>query len=192
MLALAEENSHVRSEEFVSGADEKVAIERGHVDQAVRAVVYGVDVGERSGGVRQADDLFDGIDRADRVRSVADRDEFGFGIELRCEILDVERAVSGVDFCPTNRHAFFFEREPGGDVGVVIEARDQDFVAGAEVAADRARHRIGQRGHVGAEDDFIGAAVQKVSHGGAGFGEHGVSVAAGRVGSAGVGVVAAR
>ena len=97
-----------------------------------------------------------------------------------------------MNFCPADGHAFFFEREPGRNVGVVIEARDQDFVAGAEVAADRARHHIGQRGHVGAEDDFIGGAVEEVGHGGAGFGDHGVGVAAGGVGSAGVGVVAAR
>ena len=51
---------------------------------------------------------------------------------------------------------------------------------------------IGQRGHVGAEDDFVGAAVQEVGHGGAGFGDHGVGAAAGGVGSAGVGVVAAQ
>ncbi len=76
-----------------------------------------------------------------------------------------------MNFCPANRYSFFFEREPGRDIGVVIEARDQDFVAGAKVAADRARHRVRQRGHVGAEDDFVGAAIQEVGHGGAGCGE---------------------
>ena len=54
------------------------------------------------------------------------------------------------------------------------------------------RHGVGQRGHVGAEDDFISGAVEEVGHGGAGFGKHGVGVAAGGVGSARVGVVAAQ
>ena len=91
----------------------------------------------------------------------------------------------------------FLEREPGGNVGVVIETRDQDFVAGSEVAAadlatKGAGDGVGERGHVGAEDDFVSGAVQEVGHGGAGFGEHGVGIAAGGVGSAGVGVVAAQ
>ena len=47
MLALAEEHAHVRSEEFISGTDQEVAVERGHVDQAVRPIVHGVDIGER-------------------------------------------------------------------------------------------------------------------------------------------------
>ena len=54
------------------------------------------------------------------------------------------------------------------------------------------RHGERQRGHVRPEDDFVGAAVQEVGHGAAGFGDHGVGAAAGGVGSAGVGVVAAQ
>ena len=82
--------------------------------------------------------------------------------------------------------------QPRRDVGVVVKARDHDFVARLEFAADGAGHRIGQRGHVLTEDDFIGAAVQEVGHGAARFGDHGVGVAAGGVGSARVGVVAAK
>ncbi len=48
VLALAEKDSHVRAEEFVGGADQEVAVERGDIDQAVGAVVDGVDVGERA------------------------------------------------------------------------------------------------------------------------------------------------
>ena len=74
----------------------------------------------------------------------------------------------------------------------MVEAGDYDFVAGLQLAADGAGHRVGERGHVGAEGDFVGGAVQEVGHGGAGFGDHGVGAAAGGVGSAGVGVVAAQ
>ena len=78
----------------------------------------------------------------------------------------------------------------------MIEARDYDFVARAKLAvayrsANGAAHGVGERGHVGAEDDFVRGAVQEVGHGASGFGDHGVGVAAGGVGSAGVGVVAA-
>ena len=64
VLALAEEHAHVRAKEFVGRARQEIAIERGDVDQAVRAVVDGVDVGEGSGGVGEADDFFHGIDGA--------------------------------------------------------------------------------------------------------------------------------
>ena len=82
VLALAEEHSHVRAEEFVGGADEKIAIERGDIDEAVRAVVDGIDVSERAGGVGEADDFLDGIDGADRVRCVADRNQLGSLVDL--------------------------------------------------------------------------------------------------------------
>ena len=67
MLALAEQDAHVRAEKFVGRTDEEIAIEGGDVDQAMRAVVDGVNVGEGSGGMGEADDLFDGIDGADSV-----------------------------------------------------------------------------------------------------------------------------
>ncbi len=40
-----------------------------------------------------------------------------------------------MDLGPAYGHAFFFEREPWRNVGIVIETRDQNFVAGAKVAA---------------------------------------------------------
>ena len=73
----------------------------------------------------------------------------------------------------------------------MIEARNQNFIAGLELTAYRAGNRERQRRHVRAEGDFVGAAVEEVGHGGAGFRNHGVGAAAGSVGSAGVGVVAA-
>jgi hypothetical protein len=85
-------------------------------------------------------------------------------------------------------YAFFFERAPGGDVGVVVEGGDDDFVASFQLAADGASEREGDGGHVLAEDDFIGVAVEKIRHGGARGGDHGIVGAAGGEGPAGVGV----
>ena len=48
-----------------------------------------------------------------------------------------------------------------------------------------------QRGHIGAEDDFIGFAAKKIRHGGTCAGDHRVGAATGGVGAAGVGVVRA-
>ena len=55
------------AEKFVGGAGEEVAVERGDVDQAVRSVVNGVDIGEGSGLMREADNLFYRIDGAYRI-----------------------------------------------------------------------------------------------------------------------------
>ncbi len=75
VLALAEEDAHVRAEEFVGRTRQKIAIERGHVDQPVRAVVHGVDVGESSRGVGEADDFLDWIDGANGIRGVSGCDQ---------------------------------------------------------------------------------------------------------------------
>ncbi len=66
-----------QSEEFVGRARQKIAVERGNVDQAVRAVVDGVNVGERSGGVGQLHYNSDRINRADGIRSVTNGDKCG-------------------------------------------------------------------------------------------------------------------
>ena len=102
MLALAEEHAHVRAEKFVSRARQKIAIERGNVDQAVRAVVHGVDVGERAGGVGEPHDFLHGIDGADGIGGVSDGDQLRLGIDLRGEVSHVERAVFVVDLGPAD------------------------------------------------------------------------------------------
>ena len=48
MLALAIKNAQMRTEEFVRGADQEIAIESAHVDGSVRRVVDGVDVAQRA------------------------------------------------------------------------------------------------------------------------------------------------
>src|ERR1700734_630398 len=151
-----------------------------------------VHVGERAGGVSEAYDFLYGIDCADGIRRVADGNQFCALVYFARQVVEIEGAIFFVNFSPADGNAFFFEGEPGGDVGIVIEARDQDFVARAEVATNGAAHGVGERGHIGPEDDFISGAVEEVGHGGAGFGKHGVGVAAGGVGPAGVGIVAAQ
>src|SRR5579859_7770802 len=97
-----------------------------------------------------------------------------------------------MDFGPANGYtAILGHGKPGGDVGIVVETGDDDFVSGLQFTTNRARDGVGQRGHVWAESDFVGAAVEEVGHGGAGFGDHGVGAPAGGIGSAGVGVVVA-
>jgi hypothetical protein len=77
-LALAVERAHVRAEEFVGRADEKIGVERAHIDRAVRRVVNGVDEHERADSVGQLGYFSDGVDGADGVRGVTNGNEFRF------------------------------------------------------------------------------------------------------------------
>src|SRR5204862_320084 len=47
------------------------------------------------------------------------------------------------------------------DVAVVVEARDEDLVAGTELATDGAREREIERRHVRSEDDLLGRAAEE-------------------------------
>jgi hypothetical protein len=64
VLALAVENAHVRTEKLVGRADQKIAVERAHVNRTVRSVVDGIDVTQGSGLPRQAHHFGDVVDRA--------------------------------------------------------------------------------------------------------------------------------
>ena len=110
----------------------------------------GVDVSKGSGLVRELNDVLDRIDGADSVRGVSDGDQFRVLVDLRRQVGHVERAIFVVDLGPTDGHpAVFRHQEPRGDVGVMVEARDEDLISGLEFAADRARDGKGQRRHVG-------------------------------------------
>ena len=57
------------------------------------------------------------------------------------------------------------ELEPGGDVAVMVELRDEDLVALAQRAAEGARQREVEGRHVGAEDRLVGIAAQECRRG---------------------------
>ena len=141
----------------------------------------------------EVDDFLYRIDGADCIRGVSDRDQFGVLVDLAARsAMSRVQSSSWISTQRTVTPAIFAMSEPGRDVGVVVEAGEQDLVSGLEFAANGAADGEGQRGHVRAEDDFVSAAVQEVGHGAAGSGDHRVGAAAGGVGSAGVGVVVAQ
>ncbi len=71
----APEDADVRAVELVGGAGEEVGAERGDVDEGVRGVVDGVHEHERAGGVGEIGGAPHVVDRAERVRGGADREE---------------------------------------------------------------------------------------------------------------------
>ena len=142
----------MRPEELVRRADEHVAAPRGDVDRPVRAVVDGVDPGERAGLVGQLDDAADVRRRADGVRGRRERHDARPVGQLAREVVVVEREVVGhVDELDVDPDVAL-DLEPGRDVGVVIEARDERprrpaaaFARGARQQEVQARSCSGRR-----------------------------------------------
>src|ERR1700688_5333365 len=102
MLALAEEHAYVRAEEFVGGTGEKITIEGGHIDEAVRAVVDGVYVGKGAGSVGKANDCFDGIECADCVGCIANCYQPGAVVDFAGEVGQVDGAIFVVNLSPAD------------------------------------------------------------------------------------------
>ena len=122
----------MRAEELVRRAEEDVDAERGDVDRRVRPVVDGVRPGERTGRVRQLDYTRRVGHRPEGVRGEREGDDAGSIRQLALEVVEVEGRVR-VDFDKADAEVeVVAELEPRRDVAVVVEARDEDLVAGRE------------------------------------------------------------
>ena len=88
------------------------------------------------------------------------------------------------------RAAVVSGHHPRRDVGVVVERRAHDLIAGTELAGDRPREGEGERRHVGAEHDPLGRRAQELADGGAGAVEELTGGPAGGEGAPDVGGVA--
>ncbi len=65
----------------------------------------------------------------------------------------------GIEIHPAHHKAQVFrQQQPGRHIGIVVHARQHDFVARLETPAEAARHVEGQARHVLAEHDFGGRA----------------------------------
>ena len=180
----------MRAVELVGGAREEVGAERGDVDERVRGVVDGVDEHERAGGVGELGRAAHVVDRPERVRRGADREELRPRSERRGEVLHVELAGLGVEaHGPDLEAALARDAAPGIDVGVVVELGDHDLVARGPALAQRAPEVERERRHVGAERDLGGPAAQEVGERLARGRERGVGLDARRVRPVRVGVV---
>src|SRR5262249_23583903 len=81
--------------------------------------------------------------------------------ELAFQIVEVEARVLP-DLDEADAQAVVTgELQPGRDVAVVVEARDEDLIARLERARERAREREVERRHVLAEDRLLGWAAEE-------------------------------
>ena len=84
----------------------------------------------------------DVVDRAGAVRRPAEGGDPRAVGELGGEVVEVDQAGVGVDAGLAHGDAAVLGRQhPRRDVGVVVEARHQDLVAGAELAAAASARR---------------------------------------------------
>ena len=119
----------MRAEKLVGRAHQEVAIEFANINWPVRRVMDGINERESPGLARQAHYFFNVVNRSHRIRSVADGNQPGVAGDLACKIIHIERAVGFIDIHKSDGCATFLQRTPGGDIGVVIEVSDDNFVS---------------------------------------------------------------
>ena len=130
----------MRPEPLVGRAGQRVAAERGDVDRAVRRGVDGVDEDARAGAVRGGDDARQVGDRADRVGGGGDRDPARALPRARPRRRRrAARACRDRARRSAPRAGARGGDEPRRDVGVVVQARADDLVAGLQRSARRRR-----------------------------------------------------
>ena len=155
-----------RAVDLVAGEDEEVAVEVLHVDRHVHGALAAVDQHRNATRMRDAHDLLDRRDRAQRIRHLGDGDQLGAVGQALLEFLDVEDAEI-VDRHPDQLGALPLADEmPGHDVGVVLHDRQHDLVALADIGhAIAIGDRVDRRGRVRGEDDVVGARrIEEAAH----------------------------
>src|ERR1700687_4489082 len=83
----------------------------------------------------------------------------------------------------------FCDEQPGGNIGVMVQASDHDFVAGLQSSSQAAADSEGEGSHVGTKDDLLGAGgIEKVGYRPACFSHDGVGFSTGTKRAAVVGI----
>ncbi len=156
-LAAAVKNARAgRAEHLVAAESVEVAAERPHVDALVRSALGAVHEHCRAGGLGGGDHLPRGVDGAQSVRHLAEGDQLGGAFEQLVELVETELAalvdVDVLDVRAVGRG----EDLPRDDVGVVVEDREHDEVAGLHVlAAPGVSHQVDGLGGASRVDDLL-------------------------------------
>ncbi len=153
----------MRAVELVRRAEQHVDVPGRDVDLPVRAVVDGVGPGECPDAVRKLDDPTHVGRGADRVGRNRERDHARALAELRGEAVVVEREVV-VDLDLTHHDPdVVLQRQPGGDVAVVVEPGHEHLVARLQLAGQSPGEEEVERGHALAEGDLVARAAEERS-----------------------------
>ena len=146
----------VGREDLVAGEHEEVGVERLHVDAHVRDRLRAVHQRPGAHRMRGLDDLVHRHDGAERVRNLRDRDQLGAVVEQLSVFIQQDLAAVVHRDHAELRALLGGELLPRHDVGVVLEVREDDLVARAEVGATPAlRHEVDRLGRAAHEDDLL-------------------------------------
>jgi len=154
-------NSEMRAAELVGRADQDVGVYLADVDRLVRRVMNRVHPGERSRVVRELANPPGIGDRADRVRCPGERDHLGARPELVLQVTEVQGGVVVQRDLPDHKVPVVRDLQPRRDPGVVVQARHEDLIAGAELPRGGPGQGEVQRGHVRPEGHLTGLAAEK-------------------------------
>ncbi len=153
---LAVEGAHAgRAVHLVAGEGVEVAADRPHVHRQVRRRLGPVHHHHRARRVGELRHAAHGVDGAERVRHVRDRDDPGPGREEPLERGHVHLAGVVDRGDPQRRALLLAQHLPGHDVRVVLETGDQHLVARAHVlAAVAPGHEVHRLGGAAQEHDL--------------------------------------
>ena len=157
----------MRPEELVRRAEEDVDVPGCDVGGHVRRGVDGVGPRESPCAVRQLDDPPHVCEGSHRVGRDREGDDAGTVGELPFEVGEIDVAVVGDVGEADDEAEVVCQLQPGCDVAVVVEARDDDLVARLPPARRGAGERKRQRGHVRAECHLLRRAAEEAAGGGA-------------------------
>lgn len=155
------------AEQLVGRQRQEVATDRLDVQRHVRRRLDRIDEDQRvAGGPHRGDDRGEVVQGAERVARATHRDEARPLRQEGRQLVEPQPPGLGREVQPADRHAAVGRhRQPGGDVGVVVETADDEFVAGRPVARQGTRNGQRQRRHVRAERDFLPPRVQQIRGG---------------------------
>ena len=160
------QHAQVRPEKLVGGTGQEIAAQARDLGLAVRHELHGIDVHQRTRGLRQARQLGNRVDRTGHVARVVQCQEPGTLVEERPQLIRLDTPAVAIDGQPAHLEpAVFGQPQPRRYVALVIHARDDELIARLPVAAERTRHLESQHGHRLAEHDFpAGGCSQQFRH----------------------------
>jgi hypothetical protein len=153
-------------EEFIRGANEKIAAKILYIGGYMRHRLHCVNVGPRAGFVCFCADRLYIIDRARQITGATDTDQFRPVRQNVIELIKIILEGFGIEWQPSDlKVKVTSQQQPGPDIRIVSHAREDDLIAGFETTSNRSRDMQGQRCHVLPEYDLVARwRVEKIRH----------------------------
>ena len=109
-------------------AGKEIAVKIRNIDRQMRCRLCTIDADRYALGVRQADDLLNGVDDPQHVAYVCYTDELGAWREQGAERIDIECEIVAQRYDLEYCLLALTEHLPGNDVRVVLKGRDDNLV----------------------------------------------------------------